>query len=63
MTIPVAPNSDLGQLTSKIRIIAREQGFDDMRVTDCDLSESAPRLQEWLDKGYAGDMDYIGNRF
>ena len=63
MTIPVAPNSDLGQLTSKIRIIAREQGFDDMRVTDCDLSESAPRLQEWLDKGYAGDMYYIGNRF
>lgn len=63
MSMPVKAKEKIYQLTSQIRAIAHEHGFDDMRVTDCDLSVSAPRLKEWIDKGYAGDMDYIGNRF
>ena len=50
------------QLKSQIKVIAAECGFDDVGIANCDLSESAPRLKEWIDKGYAGDMDFIAKR-
>ena len=50
------------QLKSQIKVIAAECGFDDVGIANCDLSECAPRLKEWIDKGYAGDMDFIAKR-
>lgn len=52
----------VAQLKFQIKNIAAEFGFDDVGIANCDLSESAPRLKEWIDNGYAGDMDFIANR-
>jgi epoxyqueuosine reductase len=41
---------------------AHELGFDLCRITTPDAApETATRLAAWLDAGYAGDMDYIGD--
>lgn len=56
------PKTEIAQLASQIKNIATEFGFDDIRIANCDLSESAPRLKEWIDNGYAGDMDFIAKR-
>lgn len=56
------PRTEVAQLKLQIKEIAAEFGFDDVKIANCDLSESAPRLKEWIDKGYAGDMDFIANR-
>ncbi len=36
-----------------------ELGFQQIAVADCDLSQSEPRLAEWLARGWHGDMDYM----
>jgi epoxyqueuosine reductase len=36
-----------------------ELGFQQIAVTDCDLSHAEPRLAEWLARGWHGDMDYM----
>ena len=50
---------DLFALTASIREWAAELGFQQMGVTDLDLSEDAQRLAAFLAAGYHGEMDYM----
>ncbi len=34
-------------------------GFQQLGVTDCDLSAAEPRFAEWIARGWHGDMDYM----
>lgn len=38
---------------------AQTLGFSEMRVTDLDVSQALPHLQDWLEKGHHGDMNYM----
>ena len=50
---------DLPALTHDIKQWARELGFQQTGIADCDLSAAEPRLLAWLEKGWHGDMDYM----
>ncbi|MDM5130670.1 tRNA epoxyqueuosine(34) reductase QueG [Aeromonas piscicola] len=50
---------DLQQLAHDIKLWASELGFDQVGITDTDLSLEEPRLQAWLDAGHHGSMDYM----
>jgi epoxyqueuosine reductase len=46
-------------LKARIKDSAAALGFQQLGVTDVDLSLAEKRLDEWLAKGYAGEMDYM----
>jgi epoxyqueuosine reductase len=48
-----------GELVRRIRDWAAELGFQQVGIADCDLGEAEARLQEWLSRGWQGDMDYL----
>ncbi|EPF6160276.1 tRNA epoxyqueuosine(34) reductase QueG [Citrobacter sedlakii] len=50
---------DLNQLAQKIKQWGLELGFQQVGITDTDLSEAEPKLQAWLDKQYHGEMDWM----
>ncbi|MCE0493493.1 tRNA epoxyqueuosine(34) reductase QueG [Vibrio salinus] len=50
---------DYQELANKIKIWAKELGFDKVGITDVDLSKHEKELQRWLDAGYHGDMDWM----
>ncbi len=50
---------DLPKLAQEIKQWARELGFQQTGIADCDLSAAEPRLFAWLEKGWHGDMDYM----
>lgn len=50
---------DFTDLAARIKQWGRELGFGAVGITDTDLGKTEHRLQEWLDKGYHGDMDYM----
>ncbi len=54
MTVP-----DPLRLRDDVRKWARELGFEQAGIADCDLSTAESRLKDWLDKGYHGDMDFM----
>ena len=47
------------QLAQRIRAWGGELGFQHVGIADADLREAEPRLLEWLDAGFHGDMDYM----
>lgn len=47
------------ELATQISIWARELGFDQVGISDTDLSVQREPLQTWLDKGYHGNMDWL----
>lgn len=47
------------QLRGKIEHWASELGFEQTGIADCDLSDAEPRLQDWLDQGWHGDMEFM----
>ncbi len=49
----------LQQLPDKIKAWARDLGFEQTGIADCDLSEAEHRLEDWLERGYHGDMDFM----
>ncbi len=53
-SLDVSPN-----LVTQIQIWAEELSFSALGVSDANLSESAPFLQEWLLKGWHGDMEFM----
>ncbi|MDQ2076375.1 tRNA epoxyqueuosine(34) reductase QueG [Marinimicrobium sp. ABcell2] len=53
---------DFRQLAADIKVWGRELGFQQVGITDTDLSAEEPALQEWLDKGYHGTMDWFETR-
>lgn len=50
---------DLNQLAADIKVWGRELGFQQVGITDIDLSDAEIRLKEWLAKGYHGTMDWM----
>ena len=46
-------------LLEKIRMWATDLGFDQIGITDTDLSEHEQYLLEWLSNGMQGEMDYM----
>jgi epoxyqueuosine reductase len=42
-----------------IRRRARELGFDDCRMTTAERPASAPQFQQWLERGWQGEMGYL----
>ena len=50
---------DLNQLAADIKIWGRELGFQQVGITDIDLSAAEVRLHEWLAKGYHGTMEWM----
>ena len=50
---------DPARLADDIKRWARELGFQQAGIADCDLSAAEPRLLEWLENGWHGDMDYM----
>ncbi|WP_108947236.1 tRNA epoxyqueuosine(34) reductase QueG [Shewanella halifaxensis] len=53
--------SQLGELALKIKTWGQELGFAQVGICDTDLSDEEPKLQQWLDKGYHGEMSYMAN--
>jgi len=50
---------DLKAFTDQLRDWAQELGFQQLGIADTDLSAAEASLQEWLARGYQGEMDYM----
>lgn len=50
---------DWPQLAGQIKIWGKELGFADVGICDTDLTVAEAQLQDWLDAGYHGEMDYM----
>ena len=46
-------------MKERIRQRARELGFNDCRFTSAVAPESAPQLQQWLERGAQGEMAWL----
>lgn len=55
MSAPV----DFHQLAAEIKVWGQELGFQQVGITDTDLSTEEPRLKEWLAQGYHGTMEWL----
>ena len=53
---------DYFELVKEIRKEAKQLGFAELRITDLDMSEAAPHLAQWLQKGHHGDMNYMSDQ-
>ncbi|WP_221931517.1 tRNA epoxyqueuosine(34) reductase QueG [Aliidiomarina halalkaliphila] len=51
--------ADLHELAEKIKSWGSELGFQQVGITDLDLSMHEDALQRWLDNQYHGSMDYM----
>lgn len=49
----------LAQLAENIKAWGKTLGFQQVGICDVDLSKHEGPLQTWLDKGYAGEMNYM----
>ena len=52
--------TDYADLARDIKRWGAELGFQQVGIADCELSESEARLLGWLDKGYHGEMEFMG---
>ncbi len=52
-------NLDLHQLAADIKIWGRELGFQQVGITDTELTAAEGKLKEWLAKGYHGSMAWL----
>jgi epoxyqueuosine reductase len=52
-------DQDLSRLAQQIKQWGRELGFAAVGIADCDLGAAEAGLQEWLDRGFHGEMDYM----
>jgi len=59
MTTAELSSLDLAKLTDDIKRWGRELGFADIGITDTDLSQAEFGHQEWIAKGFHGEMDYM----
>lgn len=49
----------MNQVRDEIRQWGLELGFQQVGITDVDLSAREPQLEEWLKKNFHGEMDYM----
>ncbi|WP_020209823.1 tRNA epoxyqueuosine(34) reductase QueG [Gilvimarinus chinensis] len=52
-------NFDFHQLARDIKHWGRELGFQQVGITDTELSAQEAKLHDWLAKGYQGDMQWL----
>ena len=52
-------NTNFSDLTRNIKTWGKELGFDEIGISDTDLSAEENHLQQWLHDGRHGDMDYM----
>ena len=52
-------NIDYSQLLEQITVWAKELGFQQLGVSDIDLSKHEKHLNDWLEAGFHGEMDYM----
>jgi epoxyqueuosine reductase len=57
----VIPTPFLDSLAADIRRWGVELGFQQVAIADTDLAAPGERLQQWLDRDYQGDMDWMGS--
>ena len=50
---------DLPALALEIKKWGREFGFQQIGITDIDLDSAERRLNDWLERGFQGDMEYM----
>jgi epoxyqueuosine reductase len=50
---------DLGQLARDIKTWGAELGFQQVGITDIDMSAHQPHLDEWLRQNFHGEMSYM----
>lgn len=55
----VTPDIDPHGLLHDIRQWASDLGFQQLGVSDLDVSDHSQRLQEWLDRNFHGSMEYM----
>ncbi|MEZ5529618.1 MAG: tRNA epoxyqueuosine(34) reductase QueG [Porticoccaceae bacterium] len=56
---PSAPNFDYQQLARQIKDWGLALGFQQVAITDIELSSSGKQLNQWLEKDYQGDMRWM----
>jgi len=52
-------DADLAALAAKIKVWGRELGFQELGITDTDLSNHERYLERWLAAGYHGEMGFM----
>ncbi len=53
--------SQLQQLALQIKTWGQEAGFQQVGITDTDLQQHPQHLQQWLNNGYQGDMQWMAD--
>lgn len=54
-----SPPPDYQKLADHIKAWGKALGFQQVGIADVDLKAHEAKLQEWLDKGYHGDMQFM----
>src|SRR5690554_3643024 len=52
---------DYAALAGQLRVLAAELGFQQVGISDPDLGEHEAHLQQWLDAGYHGEMEWMAS--
>ena len=52
-------NNDLSDLAKSIKEIGMKLGFQQIGISDTDLSDAEGRFKKWLDNEYHGEMSYL----
>jgi len=56
---PTNSPAELNKLAEQIAVWAKQLGFQQLGISDTDLTEAEQRLANWLDKDYQGNMDWM----
>ena len=57
--MPPPATLDFTQLATEIKTWGRALGFQEIGISDTELTLEENYLQQWLHQGYQGDMDYM----
>ncbi len=52
-------NINWQHLAEQIKVWGQQLGFQQIGITDTDLTSEEPKLQQWLDAGFHGEMEYM----
>ena len=52
-------STDLQQLAQEIKLLGQSLGFQQVGITDIELSDAEKQLNNWLEAGFHGEMNYM----